>query len=87
MVIGERDLFTSSDVELQYSGAAPGVAFSPSLVTTGISSGGRDAQIDENCKPDTIGLEIPVENTGEGTRGERGKDAIGVTTRIEQYYR
>ena len=87
MVLGERDLFTSSDVELQYSGAAPGVAFPPSFVTTGISSGGRDAQTSEKFEPDMIGRTVPVRNTGEETREARGKNAIGVTTRVEQYYR
>ena len=83
----ERDVFTSSDVELQHSGAAPGVvAFPPAvpLVTTNISTGGgAHERHAEKGRFESVGLEVREEKeAGDGNR------AIGVTTTIrsEQYY-
>lgn len=83
----ERDVFTSSDVELQHSGATPGVvAFSPTvpLVTTDISTGdGAHGRFAEKREFEVVGLEVREEKkAGDASRG------IGVTTTIrsEQYY-
>lgn len=79
----EHHVFTSSDVELQCSGAAPGVSFPPSLVTTDISTGPDvHDQNAEKRKFGNVALEVGSEKAGEGSR------AIGVTTTIrsEQYY-
>ena len=79
----EHDLFTSSDVELQYSGAAPGVAFPPPLVITDIFTEGDAYQRKiEQCKLESAGLEVSSGKAGEVSR------TIGVTTTIrsERYY-
>lgn len=80
----EHDIFTSSDVELQHSGAAPGVAFLPPLVTTNISTGdGAHGRRGEKRNFESVQLEVREEKrAGDASR------AIGVTTTIrsEQYY-
>ena len=77
-ILEEHDLFTSSDVELQYNGAAPGVGFPPPVVTTNISTG-RDRYEQD---PEKAILEAPSKNAGSGSR------SIDVTTTIrsERYY-
>ena len=77
-ILQEYDLFTSSDVELQYIGAAPGVGFPPPVVTTSISTG-RDRH--ERDAEKAI-LTAPSGNAGSGNR------SIDVTTTIrsERYY-
>ena len=77
-ILQEYDLFTSSDVELQYNGAAPGVGFPPPVVTTSISTG-RDRH--ERDAEKAI-LKAPSGNTGSGN------PSIDVTTTIrsERYY-
>lgn len=77
-ILEEHDLFISSDVELQYNGAAPGVGFPPPVVTTSITTG-RDRHKGDAEKAI---LEAPSENAGSGSR------SIDVTTTIrsERYY-
>ena len=88
MGLEDRDLLSSSDVELQYSGdstvvvaaaAGPGVAFPSPAVTTGIS-GGKDAKgrVYEKGRGEA---EAPLEKRADATM------EIGVTTTLEQYYR
>ena len=82
-ILEEHDLFTSSDVELQYSGAAPGVGFPAAVVTTNISTGGDRQERDAGKgKFEKIFLETPSGNSGSGSR------TIDVTTTIrsERYY-
>ena len=83
-ILEEHNIFTSSDVELQHSGAAPGVAFPPSLVTTKISTGGgAHERHAEKRNFESVELEVREEKeAGDASR------AIGVTTTIrsEQYY-
>lgn len=90
MILEERDLLSTSDVELQYSGVAHGVAFPHPVVTTGIS-GGRDAheRMYERSRHENVGLEVPSEKTAEMNRGISATTEmeIDVTTTVEQYYR
>lgn len=89
MILEERDLLTSSDVELQYSGAGSGVAFPLPLVTTGIS-GGLDAnerRSEKSKHEKNVGLEVASEKAGEVTRVKTATTSIGVTTTVEQHYR
>lgn len=88
VVLEEHGLFTSSDLELQYSGAASGVASGvacpPPLVITDISIG-RDAHEckDVNCKLENVGQEIHLDKAGEATRRAGVKSVIGVTATVE----
>ncbi|CAF9927409.1 MAG: hypothetical protein ALECFALPRED_003699 [Alectoria fallacina] len=91
VILEERDLLSSSDVELQHSGALSAVAFPLSLVTTGIS-GGRDAHERNYAKytHENVGLQVPSEKAGEATQvtsATSHQTTIGVTTTVEQYYR
>ena len=85
LILEERNLLsTNSDVELQYSNGAaagPGVAFPPSVVTTGIFAGGY-----ERSKYEKGGGEAMLEK-GQGREGRNANGEIGVTTTVEQYYR
>ena len=77
-ILEELDLFSSSDVELQYSGAAPGVGFPPPAVTTSISTGREKHE--RNAEKAVV--EAPSDSAGLGSR------SIDVTTTIrsERYY-
>ena len=95
MILEERDLLstTNSDVELQYSNSKGGVAFPPSVVTTGIFAG-RDAHEKNRYENAADGDAISEKGTRQGreigSRGGRNHTAngeIGVTTTVEQYYR
>lgn len=77
----ERDLFTtSSDVELQYNGAAPGVGFPRPVVTTSISTG-RDRHEGDAEK----GVVLEVVSEKAGGSGSRSID-VTTTIRSERYY-
>ena len=94
MTLDERDLLsTNSDVELQYSNGASaglGLAFPPSVVTTGISAG-RDAhELKYEKSKNEKGGEEFTSDKGQVCEVERGRSAngeIGVTTTVEQYYK
>ena len=77
-ILEELDLFSSSDVELQCSGAAPGVGFPPPAVTTSISTG-HDKH-ERNAEKAVV--EARSDSAGLGSR------SIDVTTTIrsERYY-
>ena len=77
-ILEEHDLFSNSDVELQYNGAAPGIGFPLPVVTTSISTG-RDRH-ERDAEKAT--LDASSENAGSGSR------SIDVTTTIrsERYY-
>lgn len=80
----DHDIFTSSAVELQHSGAAPGLAFPPTLVTTNISTvdGAHERHV-EKRNFESVKLEVREEK-----KAADASRAIGVTTTIrsEQYY-
>ena len=79
MGLEDRDLLSSSDVELQYSGDSTVVAFPSPAVTTGIS-GGKDPK-GRAYEKGRGEAEAPLEKRADATM------EIGVTTTLEQYYR
>lgn len=88
MMFEEHGLFTSSNLELQYSGAAPGVVsgvrFPPPLVITGIPIE-RDThrRKDEHYRFEDVGQEFPLDKVDEETQASAVKTARGVTTTVE----
>ena len=88
MMFEEHGLFTSSNLDLHYSGAAPvvtpGVRFPPPLVITGIPIE-RDTHMrrDEHYRFENVGQEIPLDKVGEETRSSAVKTAKGITTTVE----
>ncbi len=87
-ILEEHELFMSSDVALQNSGATPGVAFPSSLVITDISTGrATNERKDDNCVLENGRRDIALENAAEATQALGTKTGIGVTTTVEQYHR